>query len=190
VSVTGTGLLSAPVAMPSSDNNRVAQGATEGPGVVLRSTTVSINSEIGREFIGDCCRHTEALLSDNDIKEKWALSDKDWVALASNPPLLAAVRNERFRRIQTGEAVREAAQQHLAKAPSVLGSILANEEISPRHRIEAARELRQTVGDEPENAAPNEKFIIRINFGTDYELHREFEIPSANLTPAEDGETS
>jgi hypothetical protein len=158
--------------------------------VTLRGVAMDLASDVGVAFVADCCRHTEALLSDNDVKEKWNLSDKDWVALTTNGPLLAAVRNERFRRIQTGEAVREAAQRHLAKAPSVLGSILANEEISPRHRIEAARELRQTVGGEPENATPNEKFIIRINLGADYELHREFEILSANPTPAEDGETS
>jgi len=158
--------------------------------VKLRAVEIDLASDVGKAFVADCCRHTEGLLSDSEIKDKWALSGEYWAALGGNVPLLAAIRAERDRRIQTSEAVKEAAHQHLAKAPHVLGSILADEHISPRHRIEAARELRQTVGNEPERAAPTEKFVIRINLGADYKFQREVDIPSANLGLADDEETS
>ena len=98
-------------------------------------------------------------------------------SLAANVALLAAVRVERERRIHTGEAAKEAAQWHLAKAPTVLGGILTDEQVSPRHRIEAAKELRQAAGNSPDAASePKEKYIISINFGSGQEVYREFDV--------------
>src|SRR5258708_2741488 len=116
--------------------------------IVLRGAAVALDSHDGQDFIADCPRHTERLLSDNEIKDKWTLSNEDWIGLAANTPLLDAVRAERERRILNGEAAREAAQRFFVKAPTVLLDILSDEMVSPRHRIEAARELRQAAGDE------------------------------------------
>ena len=70
-----------------------------------------------------------------------------------------AVRAERERRILSGEAPKEAAQRHFTKAPAVLNDILTDEQVSPRHRIEAARELRQVAGSGPERARRPEKSL-------------------------------
>ena len=96
-----------------------------------------------------------------EIKAKWGLTDEDWAALATNAPLLSAVRVERERRVFNGEGAREAAQRHFAKAPNVLNRILTDEQFARSHRIEAARELRQAAGNGPDIASgPREKFVI------------------------------
>lgn len=160
--------------------------------VVLRGVTVVLDTDVGQSFVADCARHTESLVSDSDIKSKWRLTDKDWERLADNAPLLQAVRAERERRIINGDAAREAAQRHFAKAPTVLGNILTDEQVSPRHRIEAARELRQVVGDGPDVASgAGEKFVITINLGEDKKLVFEKEIaPRRPLPFNDDGELS
>ena len=129
---------------------------------------------------------TEGLLSEADIKSKWDITDGDWAALANNTPLLDRVRRERERRVFNGAAAREGAQQHLTKAPNVLGGILTDATISPRHRIEAARELRQAVssGEMPNNKE-TEKLTVIINLGDDKPIHIE---GRANRRPPDDGD--
>jgi hypothetical protein len=100
--------------------------------------------------------------------------------------LLSAVRAERDRRITSGEATREAAQWHFAKAPDVLGGILTDEQVSPRHRIEAAKELRQAAGNNPDDMArPTGKFIINIDLGADEKLVYETKIAPRGLSIAD-----
>jgi hypothetical protein len=184
--VTGVATVSA-----VTSSSMVDPMANKAGNVVLRGFTVALDTDLGTEFIIDCTRHTEGLLSDSDIKSKWSLNENDWAGLANNTELLEAVRRERERRIYNGDAVREAAQQHFAKAPTVLGGILANEQVSPRHRIEAARELRQVAGNGPD-MAPNagERFIISINLGADERLHYDLAMAPNGPQPADDGEAS
>ena len=171
-----------------------ASGAADpGPvkvgSVVLRGVTVALDTDVGRTFVADCVRHTESLLSDGDIKSKWTLTDEDWQRLADNAPLLQAVRAERERRIISGDAAREGAQRYFAKAPTVLGDILTDEQVSPRHRIEAARELRQVAGNGPDTVpGAGEKFVITINLGADEKLVFEKEISPREPAPSDDGE--
>ena len=110
--------------------------------VVLRGETISLDTEIGRAFISDCARFTEGVLAETDVKRKWGLSDEAWQGLEQNAAVLEAVKRERERRVMDGVAAAEAARWQFVKAPSVLGVILSSDEVSPRHRIEAARELR------------------------------------------------
>ncbi len=154
----------------------VVDAATEAGGtVVLRGVTVALDTDVGQAFIADCARNTEGLISDLEIKTKYEISDPDWEQLASNVPLLHGVRAERERRILSGEAPREAAQRHFTKAPAILNDILTDDQVSPRHRIEAARELRQVASTGPERAlTPGEKFTIVIDLGGDDKIIKEF----------------
>jgi hypothetical protein len=150
--------------------------------VVLGTIPVAFESEAGKSFITDCARNTEGLLSDLEIQTKYGLTNEDWDGLAENSRLLDVVRVERDRRVLSGEAAREAAKRHFAKAPNVLGEILADEQMSPRHRIEAAKELRQAASSDPTNASgPAERFVINIDLGGDEKLVFEKEI--ARRTP-------
>ena len=160
-------------------------------GVVLRGVMVDLNSDVGEAFVTDCARNIEGLLSDDDIKHKWALSDESWAGLANNAPLLAAVRAERDRRINSGEAARAAAQRHFANAPNILNHILTDEQVAPRHRIEAARELRQAAEVGPDAATGStEKFVICINLGADEKLVYEKQTTPHEAVPSDDGEPS
>ena len=98
------------------------------------------------------------------------MTDEAWERLADNAPLLKAVQAERERRITSGDAAREGAQRAFAKAPTVLGDILTDKQVSPRHRIEAARELRQTIGNGSDTSKAGERFVITINLGGDEKL--------------------
>src|ERR1019366_7933580 len=130
----------------------------------------ALDTDVGQQFVTDCARNTEGLMPDSDVKNKWTLTDEDWERLADNAPLLQAVRAERERRITSGDAAREGAQRAFAKAPTVLGDILTDKQVSPRHRIEAARELRQSVGNEPDTYKAGERFVITIDLGGDQKL--------------------
>jgi len=154
--------------------------------VVLRGVMVALDTDVGRLFVNDCARNTEDLLSEGDIKRKWALSDEDWQRLADNAALLHAVRAERARRISSGERAQEAARLHFAQAPNILNSILTDEQIAPRHRIEAARELRQVIDSGPDTAPSGEKFTITIIIGEDYKLVSE--VTPRQPSPSNDGE--
>ena len=103
--------------------------------VVLRHHSIALDSEIGKAFISDCARHTEGLFSEGDIKNKWGLSDDAWRSLEQNGALTQAVRRERECCARNGAATAEAASLEFAKAPSVLGGLLTNQEVSPRHRM-------------------------------------------------------
>jgi hypothetical protein len=141
-----------------------AAGSDAG-GVVLRGVAVALDTDVGRMFVVDCARNTEGLLPDAEIKSKYELSDRAWERLADNTPMLHAVRAERARRITSGDAAREAAQRFFAKAPDVLGGILTSVLVSPRHRIDAAKELREVAANGPEKQVAGEKFVIVIDLG-------------------------
>jgi hypothetical protein len=163
----------------------IDQSTAAAGSVVLRGLTVALDSDVGEMFIADCARNTEGLISDLEIRAKYELSDEDWERLAGNIHLLRAVRAQRERRILSGECAREAAQRHFAGAPHVLHRILIDDQVSPRHRIEAARELRQAAGNGPDASQPRDKFIIQINLGADEKLVKEF-TPCVPAPPSSD----
>jgi hypothetical protein len=73
-----------------------------------------------------------------------------------------------------------------SEAPEVLGTILHDKDASPRHRIEAARELRATANTGAErtsNTGDSDRFVITINLGGDEKL--KFNKRIAPLTPDE-----
>jgi hypothetical protein len=84
--------------------------------------------------------------------------------LAENEPLVQAVQREKERRIANGAATREKAQWLFVQAPDVLGNILNDATTSPRHCIEACRELRAVATSGSESTpVSGDRFIIRID---------------------------
>jgi hypothetical protein len=186
VSTETTSIVGAAVAMAG---DVTAPGTPNAGSVVLRSVTVGLDTDVGQRFVIDCARNTEGLIPDAEIRSKYGLGDQDWERLAGNKPLLQAVREERERRIANGDAAREGAQRHFAKAPTVLGDILTDNLVSPRHRIEAAKELRQVAGNGPDTASgAGEKFVITINLGADEKLVYEKEVAPRQPSLSDEGE--
>ena len=132
--------------------------------VVLRGIEIDLDSDIGCGFIVDCCRFCEGLFAEDKIKSKYGLTDSAWARLANNELLVRAVETEKARRVRDGTAAREKAQWLFVQAPDVLGNILNDTTASPRHRIEAARELRQVAtGGAESTPATGDRVIIRID---------------------------
>ena len=119
------------------------------------------------EFITDCARYAEGLLSEKEVKKKHHFDDDTWARLGDDDALIEAIEAEKVRRIRNGSSARERAQQVFATAPSVLGDILHDDSASPRHRIESARELRQIAANGPEAAPAADRFVITINLGAE-----------------------
>jgi hypothetical protein len=182
-----TATVTAGAAAPRPSRGAAAHSADAGH-VRVRGTTVNLDSEIGKAFVTDCARNTEGLLSECEFKQTWGLAEEDWTRLSENTSLLNAIRAERNRRIANGDAAREAAQRYFANAPTVLGGILTDELVSPRHRIEAAKELRQVAGNGPESQPPGEKFVITIDLGGNDRLVYEKEMGTRAPSMFDDGD--
>lgn len=143
--------------------------------IVLRSIPTNLTSTAGRQFVVDCVRAAEGLITDSDLQSKYELSPVDWTDITKSTALIRAIQAERERRVRNGDAARESAAKIFANAPTVLGDILNDTSASPRHRIESARELRVTAtGPSAESTADaGEKFVITINLGADHVEHYE-----------------
>jgi len=65
-----------------------------------------------------------------------------------------------------GTAAQESAAKIFTESPEVMGSILRDQQASPRHRVEASKELRATARfDDEKPGADTERVIITINLG-------------------------
>jgi hypothetical protein len=152
--------------------------------VVLRGISIPLASDVGGAFNADCSRNRERLVSDNQICEKYGLSLNAWAEIAQNKAVRHAVNAEHERRIRNGDAAKEAAAKLFAEAPTVLGNIMNDPHSSPRHKIEAARELRATANTGAERTDnTSDRVVITINLGADEKLV--FDKRIAPLTPDE-----
>ena len=157
--------------MPS---NAIADPANGS--LILRGVKVEVDSTVGHQFAIDCTRFVEGLVTEAQLRKKYALDDKEWEALAEHEELQRAVGAQKERRIRTGEAAREKAAALFVEAPAVLGEIIKDSGASPRHRVDAIRELRACAsGAEDATKSDKERFIIRINFGS-HKIHRNIEL--------------
>jgi len=134
--------------------------------VVLRGVSIPLASDVGGAFISDCARNKERLVSDSRICEQYGITPAAFAEIGANPAVRLAVSAEHDRRLLNGDAAREAAAKLFADAPHVLGQILNSESASPRHRIEAARELRTTANTGGERTGDTaERVVVHINLG-------------------------
>ena len=136
-----------------------------GAAVELRDHLMPLDSERGLELITDLARYAEGLMDEAAVKKIYRFSDEDWDRLGSNDELVEKIQAEKTRRIRNGSSARERAQDLFAGAPAVLGTILHGDDVSPRHKIESARELRAIAANGPEATASETRFIISIDLG-------------------------
>jgi hypothetical protein len=141
--------------------------------IVLNGAETSLTSAEGRDFVTDCVRAGEGLISDAEIRDKYEIADDAWKGITKNAALIRAVRAESERRTRTGLAAQEAAAKHYAGAPKILNELMTDKATHPKFRIESARELRTVaIGDGNKDGAPNaEKFVININLGRGVERY-------------------
>jgi len=139
--------------------------------VTLRGVPISINSDVGGAFITDLSRNKERLFSDQQVCEKYDISETAWTEITQSKTIRLAVNAEHERRMLRGIASQEAAAKIFTEAPEVLGSILRDNRASPKHRIDASRELRATANVGAEKSADDvDRVQITINLGGDEKL--------------------
>src|SRR5262245_53304460 len=139
--------------------------------VILRGVSVPLNSDVGAALITDLARNKERLFSDAQVIEKYDITPDAWTEITQSKAVRLAVNAEHERRMLNGIAAQESAAKIFTEAPEVLGSILRDNKASPRHRIEASKELRATanVGAEKSDADVDRVHIV-INLGGDEKL--------------------
>jgi hypothetical protein len=143
------------------------------------------------EFVADCCRYAENILSEAAVKKKYRFDDATWEKLGSNDALVEAIEAEKIRRIRNGSAKRERAQQLVVQAPDVLGGIMLDANASPKHRIDSAKALDAFAANGPEAAPASDRFQITINLGSDV-LHfdKSIAIDANDVDPFNDTDTT
>src|ERR1700758_1864138 len=97
---------------------------SSGGSVILRGVEVGLDTDVGHGFVVDCCRYCEKLVTEDEIRAKYSLNTDAWAQLADNQPVQQVVKQQRERRVRSGEAAKERAQYLFVQAPTVLGEIL------------------------------------------------------------------
>ena len=144
---------------------------TDNTTVTLRGVSVPLNSDVGGALITDLARNKERLFSDAQVIEKYDITPADWTTITQSKAIRLAVNAEHERRMLNGIAAQESAAKIFTEAPEVLGSILRDNKASPRHRIEASKELRATARSSDEKpGAETDRVIVTITLGGDEKL--------------------
>ena len=155
--------------------------------IVLNGIESDLDSAIGREFVTDCVRAGEGVITDSDLCLKYEIEPQTLATITQNKSLIKAVRAKSEHRVRSGVSARELAAKIHARAPLVLGNILDDKSANARHKIECVRELRTTAAAST-NAEDNkaDRFVITINLGADHIQRFEKTItpPMKELAPA------
>jgi hypothetical protein len=139
--------------------------AIMGDVVDLKGLPAHLENDL--EFIADCCRFAEKLLTEAQVRKKYRLPDDVWEKLGDDDKLVEKIEAEKIRRIRDGSSKRERAQMLVVRAPDVLAGILGDPDANPRHRIDSAKALDDFAANGPAAAPTGDRFQITINLGTD-----------------------
>ena len=147
--------------------------------------------EDNQEFVADCCRYAENILSEAAVKKKYRFDEATWEKLGSNDALIEAIETEKIRRVRNGSTKREKAQQLVVQAPDVLGGIMLDASASPKHRIDSAKALDAFAANGSEAAPASDRFQITINLGADV-LHfdKSIAVDANDVDPFNDTDTT
>jgi hypothetical protein len=173
-------------------NQPAVDPSTTSNDVILHGKSVELGSSEGYRFVVDCVRAAEGLITDNNLQKKYEISPKNWKNIDKNPALITAIRDERERRVRNGQAAREKAAQSFVRAPAVMSTIMDDKNANPRHRIEAALEIRATATGGGDESTPDtsERFVITINLGADHIERIEKEITPRKSPQMIEGEAN
>jgi hypothetical protein len=119
------------------------------------------------EFVTDFARFSEGLVSEKVLRRKYKFDDATWEKLGSDDALVAAIEDEKIRRMRSGASRRERAQLHVMAAPDVAARIMLDDGANARHRLDACKVLDDFSANGPTAVATQDRFIITINLGSD-----------------------
>ena len=119
------------------------------------------------EFVADCARYAENLISEAAVRKKYGFSEKTWENLGKDDALVERIEEEKLQRIRNGSAKREKAQQLIVKGPDVLDSIIMDAKANARHKVDAIKTLDALAANGPQAAQEEDRVIVTINLGSD-----------------------
>jgi hypothetical protein len=154
--------------------NRTMNGMIEPTSttVTLRGHVVAVDSDVGRAFALDCCRYVEELITEKELRSKYAITETAWQALETNEPLQLLVGKLKDERIRDGTAQREKGLLRWNAAIDVVHGIVQDPTAPSRARLDGARELRACAGAGAETNTPvGEKYVINISFAS-HKVHK------------------
>jgi hypothetical protein len=153
-------------------------------GEIVELPVQPAHPEDNQEFVVDCCRFAENILSEAAVKKKYHFDDATWHRLGNNESLIEKIEAEKRRRIRDGSTKRERAQQLVVQAPDILGGIMLDASASPKHRIDASKALDAFAANGPESAPTSDRFQIIINLGDDVlKFDKSIEINPNDIDP-------
>ena len=130
--------------------------------------------EENQEFLADCCRFFENILSEETMRRKYKLADSEWGRLGEDEKLIKAIENKKIERMRDGSAKIEKSQQLVLEAPTVLHQILVDNKANAKHRIDSAKTLDDFATPRKSEGAPDsDRFQITIILSGDGEEHIE-----------------
>jgi hypothetical protein len=119
------------------------------------------------EFVSDMCRFAENILSEAAVRKKYRFDETTWSRLGEDDELVRAIEEEKTRRIRSGTAKREKAQQHVVAAPDILNSIMTDPRANAKHKVDAIKTLDSLADPGPQAAADQDRVVVTINLGGD-----------------------
>jgi hypothetical protein len=155
--------------------------------VILGGVAIELTSSIGQQFVTDCVRSAEGLLSDRELVELYEITPADWGNITKDTALIRAIQLERAARVRNGVAAKEMASKHFTKAPTILDRIMTDEQLNARHRVDAIKEMRAIAAPEKQNSSSdNSRFIIQINIGDESKIYNKSIAPDPHDTPPDE----
>src|SRR5262249_33550447 len=122
------------------------------------------------EFVVDCARFAEGLVSEAAMRRKYHLEEETWTALGNDEQLIERIELEKVRRVRDGSFKREKAQQLIVKGPEILDGIMSDTKANAKHRIDAAKVLDTFAANGPRAEQEADHVLITINLGGDEKL--------------------
>ena len=120
------------------------------------------------EFVSDCCRYNEGVLSEAAVRKKWHFDAATWELLGSDDELVRAIEEAKIHRVRSGAAKRERAQQHIIRGVDVLSKIMDDPQANARSRVDSIKALDTLADQGPRHAAAEQgRFIIKIDLSAD-----------------------
>jgi hypothetical protein len=144
--------------------------------------------EENSEFVSDCCRYAENILSEEAVRKKWRFNNDTWRALSENEALIEAIELEKVRRVRSGQQKRERAQVLVTKAPDIAAKIMLDDTANNRHRLDACKVLDDFSATGPDKVPAADRFSIIINLGADVNGKEIVERFNKSIAPLKPGE--
>src|SRR5262245_57414229 len=120
------------------------------------------------EFVSDICRWNEGVLDEATVRKKWHFDATTWELLSNDDELVRAIEETKIRRVRSGAAKRERAQQHIVRGVDVLSKIMDDPTANARSRVDSIKALDALADNGPSRSAPEQdRIIIRIDLSAD-----------------------